>query len=110
MVKQDAPVYCEMTTAAFPKFSGSITFKTTTTLVEGGSSIEGTRHNTPVITATRGNVLITGLANGCDVKVYNLSGQTIAVQTSTGNAVNFSLEPGLYIVKSNHISCKVNAQ
>jgi hypothetical protein len=54
--------------------------------------------------------LITGLANGCDVKVYNLSGQTIAVQTSTGNAVNFSLEPGLYIVKANHISCKVNAQ
>lgn len=110
LVKQDVPVYCEMTTAAFPKFSGSNTFKTTTTLVEGGSSIEGTRHNTPVITATRGNVLITGLANGCDVKVYNLSGQTIAVQTSTGNAVNFSLEPGLYIVKANHISCKVNAQ
>ncbi|WP_288606581.1 leucine-rich repeat domain-containing protein [uncultured Paraprevotella sp.] len=110
LVKQDVPVYCEMTTAAFPKFSGSNTFKTTTTLVEGGSSIEGTRHNTPVITATRGNVLITGLANGCDVKVYNLSGQAIAVQTSTGNAVNFSLEPGLYIVKANHISCKVNAQ
>mgnify|MGYP000103938981 FL=1 len=110
LVKQDVPVYCEMTTAAFPKFSGSNTFKTTTTLVEGGSSIEGTRHNAPVITATRGNVLITGLANGCDVKVYNLSGQTIAVQTSTGNAVNFSLEPGLYIVKANHISCKVNAQ
>lgn len=110
LVKQDVPVYCEMTTAAFPKFSGSNTFKTTTTLVEGGSSIEGTRHNAPVITATRGNVLITGLANGCDVKVYNLSGQAIAVQTSTGNAVNFSLEPGLYIVKANHISCKVNAQ
>ena len=110
LTKQDLPVYCEMTTEAFPKFSGSNTFKTTTTLVEGGSSIEGTRHNAPVITATRGNVLITGLANGCDVKVYNLSGQTIAVQTSTGNAVNFSLEPGLYIVKANHISCKVNAQ
>ena len=110
LTKQDLPVYCEMTTEAFPKFSGSNTFKTTTTLVEGGSSIEGTRHNAPVITATRGNVLITGLANGCDVKVYNLSGQTIAGQTSTGNTVNFSLEPGLYIVKANHISCKVNAQ
>ena len=110
LTKQDSPVYCEMTTEAFPKFSGSNTFKTTTTLVEGGSNIEGTRHNAPAITATRGNVLVTGLTNGCEVKVYNLSGQAIAVRAATGNAVNFSLEPGLYIVKANHISCKVNAQ
>ena len=110
LTKQDSPVYCEMTTEAFPKFSGSNTFKTTTTLVEGGSNIEGTRHNAPAITATRGNVLVTGLTNGCEVKVYNLSGQAIAIQAASGNAVNFSLEPGLYIVKANHISCKVNAQ
>lgn len=110
LTKQDSPVYCEMTTEAFPKFSGSNTFKTTTTLVEGGSNIEGTRHNTPAITATRGNVLVTGLTNGCEVKVYNLSGQAIAVRAANGNAVNFNLEPGLYIVKANHISCKVNAQ
>lgn len=110
LTKQDSPVYCEMTTEAFPKFSGSNTFKTTTTLVEGGSNIEGTRHNAPAITATRGNVLVTGLTNGCEVKVYNLSGQAIAVRAATGNAVNFSLEPGLYIVKANHIACKVNAQ
>ena len=110
LTTQDAPVYCEMTTEAFPKFSGSNTFKTTTTLVEGGSNIEGTRHNAPAITATRGNVLVTGLTNGCEVKVYNLSGQAIAVRAASGNAVNFSLEPGLYIVKANHISCKVNAQ
>lgn len=110
LTKQDSPVYCEMTTEAFPKFSGSNTFKTTTTLVEGGSNIEGTRHNAPAITATRGNVQVTGLANGCEVKVYNLSGQAIAIQAASGNAVNFSLEPGLYIVKANHISCKVNAQ
>lgn len=110
LTKQDSPVYCEMTTEAFPKFSGSNTFKTTTTLVEGGSNIEGTRHNAPAITATRGNVLVTGLANGCEVKVYNLSGQVIAIQAANGNAVNFNLEPGLYIVKANHISCKVNAQ
>ena len=110
LTKQDSPVYCEMTTEAFPKFSGSNTFKTTATLVEGGSNIEGTRHNAPAITATRGNVLVTGLTNGCEVKVYNLSGQAIAVRAATGNAVNFSLEPGLYIVKANHISCKVNAQ
>ena len=110
LTKQDSPVYCEMTTEAFPKFSGSNTFKTTTTLVEGGSNMEGTRHNAPAITATRGNVLVTGLTNGCEVKVYNLSGQAIAVRAATGNAVNFSLEPGLYIVKANHISCKVNAQ
>lgn len=108
--KENMTVYCEMTTDAFPKFTGTNVFKTTTTLVEGGNSVESTRNNAPAITVTRGSIQITGLANDCNVKVYNLAGQAIAAQASAGNAVSFTIEPGLYIVTINNISYKVNAQ
>lgn len=108
--KENMTVYCEMTTNAFPKFTGANVFKTTTTLIEGGSSIESTRDNAPAITTTRGSIQVTGLANDCNVKVYNLAGQAIAAQAATGNSVSFNIEPGLYIVTINNTAYKVNAQ
>lgn len=107
--KQENPVYCEMTTDAFPSLSGSNTFKTTTILVKAGNSITHTRDHTLVIKAARGNILLTGLENGCHVKVYNLSGQAVAEQTATDGSLNFNIKPGLYIVKVNQVSRKVNA-
>ncbi|MBO5180991.1 MAG: T9SS type A sorting domain-containing protein [Paraprevotella sp.] len=107
--KQDSPVYCEMTTAAFPKFSGSNVFKTTTTVVEGGTGIENTAINAPVISATRGNIRITGLASPCEVKVYSLSGQLIATQNATGSSFNLNVEPGMYVVTIGNHNVKVKA-
>lgn len=110
LTEQVSPVHCEMTTEAFPKFSGSNAFKTTATLVEGANSVEGARSDAPAVTATRGNVLITGLENGAEVKVYDLSGQAVAARAATGGSASFRVEPGLYIVKAGRISCKVNAR
>lgn len=98
---QPVPVYCEMTTEAFPKFTGVNAFKTTELLVEKGSGIAEAGATDIQILNTGGIIKVIGLAGGDEVTVYNVSGIKVAHVCASGTIVELPLSVGIYVVSVN---------
>ena len=107
---QSEPVYCSMTTEAFPKFSGANAFKTTAIEIQAGSvGIDAVNETTPVISGNKGIITVHNLSASSTVEIFDLSGQKVAGQANVEGRVTFSVRPSLYIVCVNGIARKVNA-
>ena len=106
---QSEPVYCTMTTEAFPKLSGSNALKTTAIEVKGGDGISAVSTGEVVIRGGKGLIEAYNLPEGSTVEVYDLSGRKVAAQDVTGNRTTFNVKPGLYIVSVNGMARKVSA-
>lgn len=105
------PVYCVMESNAFPKFSGSNTFKTTeTTITDNGDGVTEANTNQVVIRIDNGCVSLLQLPLNAEVTVSNISGQVLSHNICKGNQMQLNLRPGLYIISVNGTAYKVIAQ
>lgn len=71
------------------------------------SGISGTETAAVSIDGTVGRVIVRGLAEGSSVKVYSLSGATLAERTAADSTVAIELAPGYYIVVADSRAAKV---
>ncbi len=107
--EQSEPVYCEMATAAFPKFTGANVFKTTVIKIEKGTGIDEVGANSIIVKGGEGQITVKGTANGTLVEVYSVNAQAIASKT-VSNAATFNVKKGLYVVKAGGNTYKVNVR
>lgn len=98
---QAAPVYCEMTSAAFPSFTGVNAFKTTEVMIENGTGIEANEKAVVKVMNVDGMVKVAGLAEGDNVTVYNVAGVKTAQASARGTVVELPLSSGIYVVTVN---------
>jgi len=105
------PVYCVMESNAFPKFSGSNTFKTTeTTITDNGDGVTEANANQVVIRIDNGYVSLLQLPLNAEVTVSNINGQVLSHNICKSNQMQLNLRPGLYIISVNGTAYKVIAQ
>lgn len=105
------PVYCVMESNAFPKFSGSNTFKTTeTTITDNGDGVTEANANQIVIRIDNGYVSLLQLPLNAEVTVSNINGQVLSHNICKSNQMQLNLRPGLYIISINETAYKVIAQ
>lgn len=105
------PVYCVMESNAFPKFSGSNTFKTTeTTITEKGDGVSEADANQVSIKINKGYVSLLQLPLNADITVSNISGQILSHKICKSNQMQLNLHPGLYNISINGTTYKIIAQ
>lgn len=105
------PVYCVMESNAFPKFSGSNTFKTTEITVTQKSDGVTERNTDQVsIKIYKGYVALQQLPLNADITVSNISGQVLSHKICRSNEMQLNLHPGLYIISINGATYKIIAQ
>lgn len=94
-------VYCEMTTPAFPKFTGNNALKTSVVMVvnEPGASVPSLRNDPLTWSAANGRIDIGNLAGNETIAVYNTIGRRIATIKAQGTQASIAVEKaGIYIV------------
>ena len=106
LTNQDA-VYVTMTSAAYPKFTGSNIYKTTLTQVGTPSSISVAKPTGVKIEAANGKIGISGLAQGDAITVVTASGAVVANLKANGATASVQVTPGLYIINVNGKTVKV---
>lgn len=98
-------VYCEMTTPAFPAFSGAKALKTSEVNVLNeaeGASVEQTHSDQLTWSAANGRITIGNLTGNETIAVYNTLGRRLATTTAQGTHTSFVVEKaGIYIVSVN---------
>lgn len=104
---QENPVYCEMTTEAFPKFTGVNAFKTTEIMVAKGDGLAETGKASVKVLSADGAVKVTGLVQGDDITVCNVAGVRMAQVRAAGASVELPLSAGVYVVSVNGRAHKV---
>lgn len=104
---QPTPVYCEMTTDAFPKFTGVNAFKTTEITVGKADGIAETDIESVKVLGADGAVKLAGLTQGDEVAVYNMTGVRMAQVRATASTVEMPLPSGIYVVSVNGRAYKV---
>ncbi len=106
LTAQDA-VYITMTSAAYPKFTGSNIYKTTVTKVEGSTGINAVTTQGVKVSTVGNEITISGLAQGDAVTVANLGGAVVANFHANSANAHIQATPGLYIVSVNGKAIKV---
>lgn len=105
---QATPVYCEMTTAAFPKFTGTNIFKTTEVTVAKVTGINEASENKDISVYTdNGIILITELNGNETISIYTILGAVVVEATANQSTFTTNLEPGQYIIKIDKMTYKV---
>ena len=105
------PVYCVMESNAFPKFSGSNTFKTTEiTVTQKGDGVTERNTDQVSIKIYKGYVALQQLPLNADITVSNISGQVLSHKICRSNEMQINLHPGLYIISINGATYKIIAQ
>ncbi len=105
------PVYCVMESNAFPKFSGSNTFKTTEiTVTQKGDGVTERNTDQVSIKIYKGYVALQQLPLNADITVSNISGQVLSHKICRSNEMQLNLHPGLYIISINGATYKIIAQ
>lgn len=105
------PIYCVMESNAFPKFSGSNTFKTTEiTVTQKGDDVTERNTNQVSIKIYKGYVALQQLPLNADITVSNISGQVLSHKICRSNEMQLNLHPGLYIISINGATYKIIAQ
>ncbi|MFA6871635.1 MAG: leucine-rich repeat domain-containing protein [Bacteroidaceae bacterium] len=104
---QTEPVYCEMSSLAFPKFSGVDAFKTTSITVGDASGIQNETANAATVSTSKGMITVNGLANNDVLSIYTITGSKIMQQTAQEGSFSLSVLPNQYIVIVNGQAHKV---
>ena len=101
--------YVTMTSAFFPKFTGSNIYKTTTFKVEGtGTGITDVEAENTHVSANANGLAISGLAKGDNVSVYGINGMAVAQVKAVASVVNVPVAAGVYVVKVNGKTFKIS--
>ncbi len=102
LTAQDS-VYCEMTSAAFPKFTGANVFKTTAMDVSFATGIDAVDAAANV-SVCNGQIIV---CDANETTIYSVSGQLVAAGKGNGA---YKVEPGIYIVVTDSAVSKINVQ
>lgn len=101
--------YVTMTSAFFPKFTGSNIYKTTTFEVKGtGTGISDVEAENTHVSANANGLVISGLAKGDNVNVYGINGMAVAQVKAAASVVNVPVAAGVYVVKVNGKTFKIS--
>ena len=101
--------YVTMTSAFFPKFTGSNIYKTTTFEVKGtGTGITDVEAENIHVAADANGLAISGLAKGDNVSVYGINGMAVAQVKAHASVVNIPATAGVYVVKVNGKTFKIS--
>jgi hypothetical protein len=99
LLPQAENVYCEMTNATFPDFTGINVLKTTYTKVSTGTAFED-RDKRGIELYTHNKTLYINMPYNAQLSVYKADGRLILLKPITQRAHNFPLHNnGIYIVK-----------
>lgn len=104
-------IYAKMASTAFPKFTGSNSFMTTTVKVL--SSTVGMKYSSADLVQVfnqSGDLCISNLKGGENIKIYNAQGAKIAETINNNATANFTVKSGIYIVTVNGKAYKVAIQ
>ncbi|WP_321438151.1 DUF6383 domain-containing protein [uncultured Bacteroides sp.] len=104
-------IYAKMASTAFPKFTGTNSFMTTTIKVL--SSPVGMTYSSADLVQVfnqSGDLYISNLKGGENIKVYNAQGAKIAETINNNATANFTVKSGIYIVTVNGKAYKVAIQ
>ena len=97
----DSAVYCEITSALFPKFTGASAYKTTeiNVVAKEGSAIDEAAAEAPVkVYAASGRIVVENVEPSETVAVYALSGVKCAEQVMRSSRAEWEMPQGIYIV------------
>lgn len=104
---QEVPAYCEMTTPAFPKFTGANIFKTTPILIEKPTGINDASKNEDIQVYTdNGAVFISGLNGNEAIAIFTIQGVKVAEAKATQRYFSTPLQSGQYIIRVDKTSYK----
>lgn len=104
---QIQPVYCEMTSPAFPAFTDTKVFKTTQITVNAAPvNIDSENMNAVRVYTEGKNLVVNGLNGSENIHVYSIQGAKIAEMNATGSDATFSLSTGQYIILINNVAHK----
>ena len=104
---QTQPVYCEMTSDAFPKFSGVNVFKTTPITILKETGVQNGSQDDIIITTQIGKVYIGGLQIADNIQVYTISGEKVIDTKANNDTMTFELAGNNYIILINGKAHKV---
>ena len=107
LTSQEQPVYCEMTSNAFPSFSGVNIFKTTPITVLMGTGVPNNSQNNIIVTAKSGKIYISGLQIADNIRIYNINGEKVAETKANDDNMTFELSENNYIILVNNKAYKV---
>ncbi len=97
----DSAVYCEITSALFPKLTGASAYKTTeiNVVAKEGSAIDEAAAEAPVkVYAASGRIVVENVEPSETVAVYALSGVKCAEQVMRSSRAEWEMPQGIYIV------------
>ena len=107
LTPQIQPVYCEMTSDAFPKFSGVNVFKTTPITIQKGTGVQNNSQDDIIVTAQMGKVYIGGLQIADNIQIYTIIGEKVIETKANNDAMTFELAGNNYIILINGKAHKV---
>ena len=107
LTPQIQPVYCEMTSDAFPKLSGVNVFKTTPITIQKGTGVQNNSQDDIIVTAQMGKVYIGGLQIADNIQIYTIIGEKVIETKANNDAMTFELAGNNYIILINGKAHKV---
>ena len=107
LTPQIQPVYCEMRSDAFPKFSGVNVFKTTPITIQKGTGVQNNSQDDIIVTAQMGKVYIGGLQIADNIQIYTIIGEKVIETKANNDAMTFELAGNNYIILINGKAHKV---
>lgn len=100
LATQAEPVFCTMTTTAFPKFTatGASAFVTTPVSISSSSAMDAANQNGHKVYAVNNVLNIEGLEGSERISVNNLQGVSAYSAIATSRIVSVQLAAGVYVV------------
>lgn len=102
LTSQNQPVYCEMTSDAFPKFTGTNVFKTTPISIQKLTGVQDNISDNIIIMPNKGEVTIEGLKIADSILIYTINGKKVIDTKASNDTMTFNLAEDNYIVRINN--------
>ena len=102
LTSQNQPVYCEMTSDAFPKFTGANVFKTTPISIQKLTGVQDNISDNIIIMPNKGEVTIEGLKIADSILIYTINGKKVIDTKASNDTMTFNLAEDNYIVRINN--------
>lgn len=102
LTSQNQPVYCEMTSDAFPKFTGANVFKTTPISIQKPTGVQDNISDNIIIMPNKGGMTIEGLKTADSILIYTINGEKIIDTKASNGTMTFNLAENNYIVRINN--------
>ena len=103
----DLNVYCEMSTPAYPLFTGANVVKTSLMAITPATSVEENKLNNVKLIAAQGILKFQNLEAGYVVRIFTSTGIQTTSFTASGTEKELRLSPGVYVVTINEKAQKI---